>query len=60
MNYYKVRKEKVQEMIFFDHYKDLKEELYKSQKMDDVKHEDYREPQPYLEDKSIERCRTKF
>ena len=47
-------------MIFFDHYKDLKEELYKSKKMEGVKHKDYWVAQPYLEDKSIERCRTKF
>ena len=47
-------------MIFFNHYKDLKEELEKSKKMEEVKHQDYRLPQPYMEDKSIERCRTKF
>jgi hypothetical protein len=60
VNYYKVEKEKVQEMIFFHHYKDLKEELDKSQKMEGIKHEDYRVAQSYIGDKSIERCRTKF
>ena len=40
-------------MIFFNHYKDLKEELEKSKKMEEVKHQDYRLPQPYMDDKSI-------
>ena len=53
VNYYRVEKKKVQEMIFFNHYKDLKEELEKSKKMEEVKHQDYRLPQTYMEDKSI-------
>lgn len=60
VNFSKVKKEKVQEMIYYHHYKDLKDELYKSKKMEEVKHEDYRVAQPYMEDKSIDRCRTKF
>ena len=60
VNFSRVKKEKVQEMIYYHHYKDLKEELYKSKKMEEVKHEDYRVVQPYMEDKSIDRCRTKF
>ena len=46
--------------IFYHHYKDLKEELEKSKKMEEVRHQDYRVAQSYLEDKSTERCRTKF
>ena len=60
VNFNKVKKEKIQEMIFYHHYKDLKEELDRSKKMEAVKHEDFRVAQTYLEDKSIERCRTKF
>ena len=29
-------------------------------RMEDIKHEDYRVAQSFIEDKSIERCKTKF
>ena len=47
-------------MIYYHHYKDMKEQLYKSTKLDNIKHEDFTKEQKYLEDRSIDRCRTKF
>ena len=47
-------------MIFYHHYKNLKEELDSSKKMEYVKHKDFRVVQTYLEDKLIERCRIKI
>ena len=60
VNYYEVRNEKIEEAIIFHHYKDLKEELYKSKKLDKIKHEDFRKEQDYLNSKSIESCRAQF
>ena len=44
----------------FHHYKDLKDELYKSKKLDKIKHEDFRKEQDYMNCRSIESCRTQF
>ena len=60
VNQIEVKKEKVKEMIYYHHYKDMKEQLYKSTKLDKIKHEDYTKEQSYMEDRSIDRCRTKF
>ena len=53
-------REKIEEAIFFNHYKDLKEELYKSKKLDKIKHEDFQKEQEYMNNRSIENCRTQF
>ena len=37
VNYNQVKKEKIEEHIFFNHYKDMKEEIDKSKKMEKVK-----------------------
>ena len=60
VNYYKVKKEDIEENIFFHHYKDMKLELEKSKKLQNIKHQDFTKEQSYLEDKSIDRCRTRF
>ena len=60
VNQVMVKKEKVKEMIYYHHYKDMKDQLYKSSKLDRIKHEDFRKEQSYMEDRSIDRCRTKF
>ena len=49
-----VKKEKVHKMIFYHDYKDLKDEMYSSKKMEDVKPKVFRTVQHYMEDKSIE------
>ena len=46
--------EKIKEAVIYQHYKDLKD------KVESVKHQDFRAMQPYFKDKSIDKCRTKF
>ena len=41
VNYYKVKKDTIEEAIFFNHYKDMKEELYDSKKLNKFKYEDF-------------------
>ena len=60
VNLIEVKKEKVKEMIYYHHYKDIKEQIQRSSKLDKIKHEDFRKAQSYMEDRSIDRCRTKF
>ena len=60
VNLIEVKKEKVKEMIYYHHYKDMKEQIQRSSKLDKIKHEDFRKEQSYMEDRSIDRCRTKF
>ena len=55
-----VRKEKIDEHIFFHHYKDMKEMMSNSKKMDKIKHEDFRKEQEYMNSKSIESSRTQL
>ena len=52
--------EKIKDAIVYHHYKDLKENINKYKKLESVKHQDFREMQPYFKDKSIDKCRTKF
>ena len=56
----KCSKTNIKEAIYFSHYKDMKEELGRSSKMEDVKNEDFRKIQPYFLDKSIENTRMAF
>ena len=46
--------------VFNHHYKEMKEEIMKMNKLDPIKHEDFREAQKYFQDKSIENGRTAF
>ena len=57
---YRVMKDKIEEPIFYHHYKNMKKELEISKKMSSVKHEDFTSEQSYFHDKSVDRCRTKF
>ena len=43
-----VRKEKIDEYIFFHHYKDMKEMINTSKKMEKIRHEDFRKEQEYM------------
>ena len=60
VNYCEVKKEAIEEAIFYNHYKDMKEELYNSKKLTKIKHEDFRKEQDYMNCRSIESCRTQF
>ena len=60
VNYNQVKKEKIEEHIFSNHYKDMKEEIEKSKKMDKVKHEDFTNEQKYMHNKSIDSSRTQL
>ena len=53
-------KEKIQEQLFYNHYKDMKEEMENSKKMSKVKHEDFRKEQEYMNDESIDSSRTQL
>ena len=55
-----VRKEKIDEYIFFHHYKDMKEMISKSKKMEKIGHEDFRKEQEYMNSKSVESARTQL
>ena len=60
VNYNQVKKEKVEEHIFYNHYKDMKEEIEKSKKMDKIKHEDFTSEHNYMHCKSVESSRTQL
>ena len=60
VNFNKVKKEDIKEAIFMNHYKDLKKELEKYSKLEDIKHEDYRTEKEYMKQKSIEDIRRQF
>ena len=55
-----VSKEEVDEAIFFANQKELKEEMNKYEKLKDIKNEDFRKEQKYMEEKGIERGRMAF
>ena len=60
INLNNVTKEKIQEQLFYNHYKDMKEEMENSKKMSKIKHEDFRKEQEYMNDKSIDSSRTQL
>ena len=55
VNYHMVQKEKIEEHIFYNHYKDMKDSIEMSKKMDKVKHENFTKEQDYMNDKSVDR-----
>ena len=60
MNYNNVEKDKVEEHIFYNHYKDMKEIIKKSKKMEKIQHEDFTVEQEYMNSKSVESSRTQL
>ena len=60
VNINSVQKEKIKEAVFYHHYKDLKESMNKYKKLEGIKHQDFTVMQPYMKDKSVDNCRTKF
>ena len=53
-------KEKVKEEIFYHHYKEMKEDMSKLTKLEDIKNEDFREVQDYMKCCAIEQARLTF
>ena len=60
MNYNNVEKDKVEEHIFYNHYKDMKEIMKKSKKMEKIQHENFTVEQQYMNSKSVESSRTQL
>ena len=57
---YNVSKAQIQEAIFNSHYRNMKEQLKSSKKLDDIKNEDFRKTQPYFLYKSVQNGRLSF
>ena len=55
-----IPKSKIKEAIYYSHYKSMKEDIERSSKLEDIKHEDFRKIQPYFMYKSIENTRLAF
>ena len=55
-----IGKLEIKEAIFFDHQKELKLEMKKYVKLENIMSEDLRKPQPYIHRKSLEFCRMTF
>ena len=55
-----VSTKQIKEAISSYHYEDVKKELEKSTKLEEIKPEDFREPQKYMHDKSVENGRLAF
>ena len=47
-------------IIFYHHYREMKEEIARMSKLDDIKNEDFRSVQSYMESCSMETARIKF
>ena len=53
VNRHMVSKEKIKEAVFYHHYQDLEDNIKKYKKLEGIKHQDFREMQSYMKDKSI-------
>ena len=60
INLSSVSKEKIYEAIFYHHYKDMKEVMDSSKKMERIRHEDFRQEQNYMNSRSIDSSRTQL
>ena len=60
LNYHMVEKDKIEEHIFYNHYKDMKDSIMMSKKMDKIKNEDFNKEQDYMNYKSVDRSRTQL
>ena len=60
VNKFKVAKEDIMDAIWNHHYCDIKKELEKSKKLNDIKHEDFSNVQDYFKVKSVETTRMAF
>ena len=53
-------KEEIKEAVFYRNYLDMKEDMERYKKLDDIKSEDFRYAQPYMESKSIDQARMAY
>ena len=60
LNVHEESKEKVNEEIFYHHYKVMKEDICNMKKLEDIKNEDFREVQDYMKCCAIEQARLTF
>ena len=55
-----VSKCEIKKAIFENHYSDMVEKVKKQTKLEDIKDEDFRDVQPYFDDKSVDNGRMAF
>ena len=60
INTFQVKKETIEEHVFYHHYKDMKENMEQSKKMEKIKHEDFRKEQDYMDSRLLDSCRTQL
>ena len=60
VNEKKVPRGKVEEEIFYHHYREMKKEMESKDKCSEIRHEDFREVQSYMKENSIEKARMMF
>ena len=60
MNEVMVSKCEVKKAIFENHYNDMMEKVRKQTKLEDIKEEEFREVQPYFDEKSVVNGRMAF
>ena len=60
LNEQDISKETVNEEIFFHHYKEMKEDMDRLKKLEDIKNEDFRQVQEYMKCCAIEQARLTF
>ena len=60
LNLSQISKDKIDEHIYYNHYKDMKEAMNSSKKMENIKHEDFTKEQIYMNSKSVDSSRTQL
>ena len=60
MNEKSIDKNEIEDGIFYSNYKDMKTEMEKYEKLEDIKHEDFRKEQDYMHGKSVEKARLAY
>ena len=60
INQKEIKKEAMEEAIFFHNYREIKQDLQRYKKLDDIKDDDFTKMPDYMEDKSLENARMSF
>ena len=55
-----VKTKEIQEAVYYHHLKELKKEIHRFKKLDNIKNEDFRGTQSYMKHHSMEFCRMAF
>ena len=53
-------KNEIEDGIFYSNYKEMKEEMTKYEKLEEIKYEDFRKEQEYMHEKSVEKARLAY